>query len=1650
MRKAKALVCMLAWMLSITCAVAQTTVQMYKPTTRATQLENGKKYMIYNTCFNDTQDRTGFLYDSGSTIWHAGSGQKKPNTFKTTNEAFLWEVVTTEQSAEGCKYYLKAANGGFVNATGKTNNATAEGCELFIQEWSTSQAPKAGVKSESATFSILEGENIANDVFTVCGTSITSNGQSGGYGDCWNGNVSGWTRWATAHPYAFYEYVEEDVVFAEGMPIPGRTYFIYCDNDQPQYFYNDNGALKVNNDPNFAWDAAYLFECFYDGQYFQFKNRKGKYLQHIGVNTSTGTLNDNPYNFQVNTENAYVKGHVTLQTTGGTYFVMNTNNKFDQSSTTYNKINKDFSTDFVFVEYGWPADGETYYIYSDTYKDGAYVNRFFYVNGSTLSTNTTLSLADNYKWTCKVNGNYYTFQNGEGKYLSHKGVSDTPYNFEVNKSAPTHKIAANLYSVGASRYFVVQNSNGAFNQADKTYNQVTEGYCTDFVFIPAKGTGMLTVQTPAKVSGTATWNGETKALPASWLITSDTKITDTNLSVEGYSYVLEGLYEGETSLGTSYTFGRPEKDETIITAQFAPDFFSAQYGDKWVRLQNVSNKNYWATLDPSVSENENRRGKTATLDYSDESQLWCLVGNANEFVLYNKAAGEGFALDVPVESYGSGSEAKLTSNTTATWKLKEQDFGYALLPTTKSNDNLGINMWGGGGGHLNLFATGETNHGSYWIPELANTADPFTISVEVNQDKHATPLVSELTFNSSKTFIEGSVALKTCYLPVGATVTLSSMTYRGYTFEGFVDEDGNSVQAYDDMELPIGGMTLTAKYTANDERTLFSNRRTYPYRIPAITTAPNGDIFAFSDYRPCRADIGNGDVDIVCRISTDNGVTWGDEFVVADGNGSALNVMETGYGDAAVVADRESNKVLVMMVCGRTVCGNSQWDPSKAGDPDAEKVNRAARVYFTYNEGTKTWDKGEIVEVTDDIYQLFVDDEGNATVPSYFIGSGRICQSRVVKKDQYYRLYCSLWTNSGGNRVIYSDNFGETWNILGTITDRPAPDGNEPKCEELPDGSVVLSSRKYNGRYFNIFTFNNEEKTTGAWGQVVSSNNVDNGLSFGGNSTNGEIHMVEGVNSNGDTKKIFLQSIPAGNGRSDVAIYYKEIDENTTYTPTTLAQGWTLGKQVSTKSSAYSTMTVQQNGKVGFLMEEVPGEYCIVYIPYSISDVTAGTYTDIHSVEVAEAETLLGIKGVGYPAENSQARATFTKAVNDFKNTWVTDASKAALESAMTTYKGTTEGIQLPEDGKVYVFSFRNGDASMFYYLDAVYNSTNGTFSLNRVERPTGVSEKYPPNTAKFVCRKHDSGEFPYTFVPIGQQGYVNYRGVNTTFTEGRNRAYVQTMLEGKNKGGKITDKSVENLFGYVYVCFEKRGEGTYPNDKGVFIINHSANNLPFDNSSAPYLDNTYTSAFTMEEVEYPNTVTLTATSAADTKLNGLPEGATIGTFSAPFATVIPEGTTAYYATVTGETATLTQVEGEAIPANQGVLLIGESDVNKVVMVPATTETQANLVGVNHFQHSAGESKTLEVGDYILSRGSQGIAFYKGKAGSNIAMNKAYLTAPTEAGIKSFAFAEATGIEEVKKEVEEVQSIYDLAGRRLQSISRPGIYIVNGKKVLVK
>ena len=207
-----------------------------------------------------------------------------------------------------------------------------------------------------------------------------------------------------------------------------------------------------------------------------------------------------------------------------------------------------------------------------------------------------------------------------------------------------------------------------------------------------------------------------------------------------------------------------------------------------------------------------------------------------------------------------------------------------------------------------------------------------------------------------------------------------------------------------------------------------------------------------------------------------------------------------------------------------------------------------------------------------------------------------------MKVGNFYRLYAALCTLSG-NFVIYSDDFGDTWRVLGDPNHSPARDGDEPKCEELPDGSVILSSR-YQGRLFNIFTFTDAAKGEGTWdlrAKALDMKNVQNAC-------NGEIILLP-VTRKKDSKKVWiaLQSIPFGPNRTNVGFYYHELLADHEGAAL-FAYNWKKGLQVSTQSSAYSTFTLQKDGKLGFLWEEGPTGYNIDYRPLSVEEITGGEY----------------------------------------------------------------------------------------------------------------------------------------------------------------------------------------------------------------------------------------------------------------------------------------------------------------------------------------------------------------------------------------------------------------------------------------------------------
>ncbi len=163
-------------------------------------------------------------------------------------------------------------------------------------------------------------------------------------------------------------------------------------------------------------------------------------------------------------------------------------------------------------------------------------------------------------------------------------------------------------------------------------------------------------------------------------------------------------------------------------------------------------------------------------------------------------------------------------------------------------------------------------------------------------------------------------------------------------------------------------------------------------------------------------------------------------------------------------------------------------------------------------------------------------------------------------------------------------------------------------------------------------------------------------------------------------------------------------------------------------------------------------------------------------------------------------------------------------------------------------------------------------------------------------------------------------------------------------------------------------------------------------------------------------------------------------------------------ADINGET-----VKGFYIPANTGVLLysvaktadyytVENKTVDAISPVDNMLEPAPKDGGIFAFNEGYKYYKLA----YNNYEAKTGLGFYWGANDGGAFYVKggtAYLKvlAATAASAKGFTLnGEATGIEGVNANVENAKAIYNLNGQRVASMAKPGLYIVNGKKVVRK
>ena len=334
------------------------------------------------------------------------------------------------------------------------------------------------------------------------------------------------------------------------------------------------------------------------------------------------------------------------------------------------------------------------------------------------------------------------------------------------------------------------------------------------------------------------------------------------------------------------------------------------------------------------------------------------------------------------------------------------------------------------------------------------------------------------------------------------------------------------------------------------------NTATDNYRIPAITTAPNGDLLISYDERP--KDNGNGGSDapnpnhIVQRRSTDGGKTWSAPTYIHQGTETGKKV---GYSDPSYVVDHQTGTIFNFHVKSY----DQGWGGSQAGtDPDNRGIIQAE--VSTSTDNGWTWTHRTITaDITKD-----------KPWTARFAASGQGIQ--IQHGPHAGRLVQQYTIRTAGGAVqavsVYSDDHGKTWQAgtpIGTGMD-------ENKVVELSDGSLMLNSRASDGSGFRKVAHSTDGGQT--WSEPASDKNLPDSVD------NAQIIRAFPNAAPDDPRaKVLLLSHspnpkPWSRDRGTISMSCDD------------GASWTTSKVFHEPFVGYTTIAVQSDGSIGLLSED--------------------------------------------------------------------------------------------------------------------------------------------------------------------------------------------------------------------------------------------------------------------------------------------------------------------------------------------------------------------------------------------------------------------------------------------------------------------------------
>lgn len=419
-----------------------------------------------------------------------------------------------------------------------------------------------------------------------------------------------------------------------------------------------------------------------------------------------------------------------------------------------------------------------------------------------------------------------------------------------------------------------------------------------------------------------------------------------------------------------------------------------------------------------------------------------------------------------------------------------------------------------------------------------------------------------------------------------------------------------------------------------------------------------------------------------------------------------------------------------------------------------------------------------------------------------------------------------------------------------------------------------------------------------------------------------------------------------------------------------------------------------------------------------------------------ESKLKANIGKMGYPTRT--AWRAFSQTIDN-----ATSMSQA--QTALNTLLSRAN-LTMPEDGKAYYIRPVNRAAT---------NRSKNRLYCDNGSLEIGVGET-DNNNAIFYA--HKTADFKYIFTNNAGKYLTfkaeskNINGVSNGFADEYNDYYVFTLFPMQSfsgvSGDNITSSNPTTGCLDEAGLFLLQGAMTTSRDDNHYLMANT-NDKKFHNGTTTqiyYTSDRNTCAFAFEEAPQQNKFKTEALTVDDVTAN-------IATYSSPFPVVLPKEVDAYIAVSAGETIVLKKITG-ALPKNTGVILSAE-EAKDYIPTACTTEEVASIDANNKLVASTGNAIDASTQAYVLVKTTDGKAVFKILSSNTddraLAQYKAYLNLTGSLAAKlAISFNDnVTAISNATLAQEKTSSIYDLSGRKSNKLQK-GIYIVNGKKIIVK